>query len=904
MSRRFVFPLLVLICCSGFALLWGGNWLALGQPPKKQTELPEEEWDENYTPPSNNQVVPLPEDKPGPKTPQDRPSEPRVLSVDLREEARKAKQPEVRAFLTDLAVPHDIVTTKPLLGFTPPRGGQTLRVQPIPGPFAGKDPKAIQERLEVTTLDPQGKEGAKEIVTPGSIAGVQHYEQIALQKVAEFRSHKVKDLDRADQLALCEKVLTAVLRFHQSARARNLRTGPEWQEVEAGLRQEMLAVLLSRVEERGDARDWQEAIGLARRLAEEYTGVEDSRRLVGPLADLLLKAARREDASADFLRRVRDGLHHLETLSSNEAVLEPVREALKKQAVRLLHQAEEMSKDPALRARAQELARQAEQIDPHNTELRTFRRRLTDQHPILRVGVAQLPTMLSPARAGSNAERQCVDLLFESLVSLHPTGQGIYRYEPELALGRPEIIPLGRRFHLPVGAHWSDGRTLNAVDVRVSVEYCLQQGRGCGLPAIWGSLLERPRAGRDWVELTLTHGFLSPLSLMTCKILPRQSRSEVDDIEFAQNPVGSGPFTYKGPTTEGGQTFARFLANPYYSDRAGKAGAPRLQEIDLFAYDSGQGGDNPPLDAFRKHKLHVLLDVSADQARAFEGERGVRVMRPSPQIPNRRIYFLALNQRHPALANADRRRALAHAINRTQLLDAHFRPHLEDGKPDRRVHQVLDGPYPVNSWAGPERATLDAQSLDLYDPIRARKLAKQANDKDVLGGRRLTLKYPSGDPAVKAAMEALCAQVQQTLNLDIEPVARLPHELRHEVERQQDYDLAYYSYDFPDASYWLLPLLGWGPQGENYLGFHGEQVRNLLLQAMNYRSLKEVQNRTRAVHQLLTSAPDQGQEANAMPFVPLWQLDRFLVVDENVQTGPLDPLEVFADVENWRIASR
>ena len=59
-----------------------------------------------------------------------------------------------------------------------------------------------------------------------------------------------------------------------------------------------------------------------------------------------------------------------------------------------------------------------------------------------------LPIYLSPARARTESERQAVELLFESLIELGTEADG-GRYRPVLALGRPQMIPLGRLFRLP-----------------------------------------------------------------------------------------------------------------------------------------------------------------------------------------------------------------------------------------------------------------------------------------------------------------------------------------------------------------------------------------------------------------------------------------------------------------------
>jgi ABC-type transport system substrate-binding protein len=890
----------------GAVCLLGGAWLAAGQGPKGT--LPEEEWDPNYKPP--NKVIPLPpEDKPPPR-PGPRPSVPPVASVDLRRAADKASNPEIKKLFTGLATPHDLVNLRPFTGVKPARGGGEVAVRPDIPTYVGDNPAALgDQRLELEAYDTKWNvEKDKVVVTAGLIMGVRHYEEIARDRVKAFLDRPVKDLSRLEQLRAAEQALTAVLRFHRSARERKARVGDEWEKVESGLRNDLLTVLLGEVDELASNRDWASALALLERLSKEYTRPAEL-TLMGPRAIAILeKAAKGASATPEQLREVRRRLHELETRYPDREALDPIRDGLRAQAAKLYGKAKELEDDPATRVRALQLARMAAEIDPYNEDVRELQTRLAGEHPLLRVGVPRLPEKLSPALAATDTERRCVELLFESLVEASPTESGVVRYRPGLSLGRPRVVPLGRRFRIPAGAHWSDGETINFADVRTTIDL-LKQGKGCGLPAAWGNLLDMPRGGRDWVEVTLTQGYLSPLSLMTFKVLPKHLRSQVDREEFAKNPIGSGPFRLykKERWFEQGREYVRFMANPAYLDRAGNAGRPWLREVQLFAYDKADPDNpNPPEKAFKDLKLHLALDVTAKQAAMLKPGPGMKVKRTTANGVNRRIYFLGINQHKPPLENADRRRALSLAINREELLDAHLRP-LREGKPDRSVHQVLYGPYPEGSW--PADPQLSGDKGNLYNRDLARNLIQQAHAKDVMGENKLTLKYPGGDPDLEAAMEALCKQLREalstekvTLNLEAEKVE--PHKLREQVEGG-DYQLAYYYYDFPDGTYWLWPLLGSAPGKENYLGFHGPTVHNLLREAMHYRDFRKVQERTRLVHRLLMSAPEKGEEESAMPFIPLWQLDTYVLIDDHLNTGgPLDPSRIFTGIEDWRFGRR
>jgi ABC-type oligopeptide transport system substrate-binding subunit len=270
-----------------------------------------------------------------------------------------------------------------------------------------------------------------------------------------------------------------------------------------------------------------------------------------------------------------------------------------------------------------------------------------------------------------------------------------------------------------------------------------------------------------------------------------------------------------------------------------------------------------------------LLDLTPTEAsqvhQKVEGFKAKVLTPTESKRPNRRVYFLAVNQASDKriLAQADFRRALALGINREDLLDQYFR----GGKTDLglgKLHVALNGPYPAHSWACDPKVskpkTSGRDTLDPFDPLGAR------------------------------AMAGLCAQLEANLGIAVTPVKKDPHALREDVEIKRTYDLAYYHYDFPDETYWLWPLLA--PRAPtaagNYLEFSGtDKLQQLLRDAKERRNFTVLRDRTLMIHKLLSEET---------PVVPLWQLDPLNAVNQDVKyEGGFDPLLVFPDVENWRL---
>jgi ABC-type oligopeptide transport system substrate-binding subunit len=287
-------------------------------------------------------------------------------------------------------------------------------------------------------------------------------------------------------------------------------------------------------------------------------------------------------------------------------------------------------------------------------------------------------------------------------------------------------------------------------------------------------------------------------------------------------------------------------------------------------------------------------------------------------LPSRRVYFLALNNRVPALANQDLRRAFAHALDRKVLLNDHFR----GGIPPRpwlvaadsilgvfaaqrqfvpiKHHRPLNGPYPPDSWACCPPPRVEA---DLHDLGRARAFARDARtalgkpDKLVL-----SLKFPNDDPHVAAACADIAEQLQRLgasvdLPLHIKLEGLPPREL-HEAIAQRKYDLAYWFHDHATEAYWLWPLFDTRAEalavgGSNYLGYENDAaLGSLLKRAMEIPDFTRVKELTHDVHAHLVER---------MPLIPLWQFDTHLVVHPHLHPTRLDPLLIFDNVEEWKL---
>jgi ABC-type oligopeptide transport system substrate-binding subunit len=788
-----------------------------------------------------------------------RPAKPEALKLD--ELAREADRPEVRDFYENLALPQDILH----LG-----QGKVLHVEPIVD-FIGMEAEGTKS-MEVQPLAVDDKRPPRRRV---NVHKVEHYEQLALRKVNEFLDKA--PVPRLDKLQAAAKALEAVLQFHLAAVARHDRDGKVWIGLEKELKAKLRSVQLERLVVLTDAKDWSAASSWADELRDKYP---DDPKVELQYVKLQVAQAQSSLDTNDFVN-ARLSLERLQRQFPNEQQADDLRARLEREAEKRFKQAEQEVKAKRL-AEAKELLAEASRIYPRLPGLQDARLHLDNTYPILRVGVRDIPRHFWPGTEQTDADRRAVELMFESLVRLRYDKERGQSYEPELAVDRPRVVPLGREFQLIRNAFWSDGKQVTAVDVLRTVQL-LKKSNWPGHTPEWTDLIEDPRVtGSDpfRISLTLHQGYLDPLSLMTFKVLPERYLKKVEDLSLvADRPVGSGPFRYKETDENSGRVI--FEANPNYRD--GKTLLPRIREIHFFH------SNDPKVDFIADpRRLDLLLDLPTQERKKLEDDDKLQGRLKFLDVPNRRIYFLAVNHRRLELRDVRLRRAIALAIKRDDILDKFFRG--DPKEPDRKLHRELTGPYPPGSWACKPKAP------PLFDRELAKALAKQVNP----GPLTLKLKYPADDMAAQQACGYIRDQVGQlhpNLKIELEPLSR--EELYNKVEVRHDFDLAYYHWDYPSEDYWLWPLLdprSTGSRGHNFLGYTNDgELEGYFRKAMARRQVKAVQQEMYEIHDRIVEQ---------MPFIPLWQLDTHIVFDKDLLPVGVDPLLVFTNVEEWRLEKR
>lgn len=430
--------------------------------------------------------------------------------------------------------------------------------------------------------------------------------------------------------------------------------------------------------------------------------------------------------------------------------------------------------------------------------------------------------------------------------------------KPDAAL-RWEVRDGGRTyvFHLRKDVVFHDGRPLTSRDVVFTYRSLLDPKVGSPFAGVFGDRIDEVVAGGPH---TVTFRLKKPvgtfLADVSIGIVPAHRAHDL--ATFVRHPVGSGPFVLES-WREGEQVSLR--AHEAY--HLGRPGVDRLVirtvRNEVTRYLELLGG---------KADL-VQNGLSPLYLRAIEDNADLRVV-TGPSILTT---YMAFNLRDPILADVRVRRAIAHAINRDEILRHKFRGHA-------RLATGLLAPIHW-AYAG------DVPRYP-YDPERARRLLDEAGypDPDGAGPRpRFTLTYKTSTDKFRLSVARVIASHLERVGIAVD---LRPYEFGtffEDLKRGafQICTLQWAELEDPDIFHWIFHsrrIPGEGRSGANRGAYRNPEIDRLL--DLGQRTVDPGERRR-------IYAEVQKTLARDLPYVFLWHEDNIAVVRREVRGLRLMP---------------
>lgn len=307
---------------------------------------------------------------------------------------------------------------------------------------------------------------------------------------------------------------------------------------------------------------------------------------------------------------------------------------------------------------------------------------------VLRIGTSQEVLTLDIPNYRSTQDIMTGAIVLETLITMDENGE----LHPLLATEWTQVDDVTYTFTLREGVEFSDGSAFNAAAVE---KFFLRAKDALKGVRFYGKIDSIATNGDYEVTFTLSEPyspFLRNIAYATGGIQSPASLDTFDDEELTRNPVGTGPFVL-ADWTGSTQTFER--NEGYWGDPAPLDGL-----VLEFIPD-----DATRIAALENNEIDVVQNPPSFQVKDLAETPGLQVFQGS----RAQNYFLAFNHSNPLLQDLNVRRAIAMALDMTQLVDG-----------------VSEGlPRLASGFVPPELVMMDTQTIP-YDPQGAMDLLADA----------------------------------------------------------------------------------------------------------------------------------------------------------------------------------
>ena len=346
------------------------------------------------------------------------------------------------------------------------------------------------------------------------------------------------------------------------------------------------------------------------------------------------------------------------------------------------------------------------------------------------IGLGLEPPNLDPTAGAAAAIDEVVYAnLFEGLTRFGPDGS----VRPALAESwEVSADGLSYTFHLRAGVTFHDGSTFDAEDVKFTLDRARAEDSANAQKALFAGIADVTATDAQTVTVTLKApdgAFPFKMAWGDAVIVAPESVANA-----ATHPVGTGPFAF-GDWAQGDHV--TLAAYPdYWGDKPALAQATfRFISDPTAAFAAMMAGD---VDAFPRFPAPETLVQ-------FQADPRFKVIIGSTEGET----ILSMNHRSEALANKTVREAIAHAINRQEIIDG----------------AMFGYGTPIGTHFAPHNPDyLDLTGLSAYDPAKSKALLAEAGISNLK--LRLALPPPTyarrGGEIIAAQLAAVGIQTEIT----------------------------------------------------------------------------------------------------------------------------------------------
>ncbi|MDH5300102.1 MAG: ABC transporter substrate-binding protein [Gammaproteobacteria bacterium] len=448
------------------------------------------------------------------------------------------------------------------------------------------------------------------------------------------------------------------------------------------------------------------------------------------------------------------------------------------------------------------------------------------QSDTIRFGLASMPANVDPRYATDAASTRIGRLIFERLVDFNEKMLPI----PALADWQQQS-PTHYVFTLRHASRFHHGGALTSRDIKATYEYILNEKNASPHRGSLSIIQEIRAPNEQTIEFILTRP--DPLfpAYLVIGILPADLQAK--DHRFEREPVGSGPFRFVDWPEEGRLRLQRSADKQNVEFINVPNPTVRVLKLMRGELDIMQNDIPPELINYlvKNHDVNIQHSKGANYA------------------------YLGFNLEDPILGRLEVRQAIAHGINRDEII------HYVFGDSARVANALL----PPTHWAG-HNNLVSYQ----YDPQKARQLLQQAGVK-----LPLELSYKtSNDPfriRIATILQSQMEQIGVHVNIQSYDWGTFYGDIKS--GRFQLFSLAWVGIKTPDIYRYVFHSASTPPDGANRGRFTDKEIDQLIEEAEKFSDLQKQAEVYRRLQEKI--------HAN-LPYVPLWYEDNVLISRKNI----------------------
>ncbi|MGA7613909.1 MAG: ABC transporter substrate-binding protein [Thermoanaerobaculia bacterium] len=405
------------------------------------------------------------------------------------------------------------------------------------------------------------------------------------------------------------------------------------------------------------------------------------------------------------------------------------------------------------------------------------------------------PTNLDSRVGNDQASGRVFDLIYSGLIKVTPDSN----YAPDLAESWETPDNKTIVFHLRPNLKFQNGQPLTAKDVKWTYDSLMAENFVTSKKSGYATVdhIEAPDARTVIFKLKEPNGGI--FDNLTLGVLPIGADTNV----YKTHPIGAGPYQVVDFRPDD-----RVVLKAWDQWHGG---APKIKNVVIRIIPDA----TTRILELRKGTVNFALNsVPYDAVARFQNDKDFTVVKE----PGAVYQYLAFNLRDPILKHVEVRRAIAHAVNREQIVRDLL---LGFGT-------VTDSIFPKGHWARAENLKTYP-----YDQAKAKQLLDQAGYRDPDGDgpqTRFKLVYKTSTDAEANQQAQMIQQMLKQVGIDVEIQSNEFGVFYEDIQKGnfQMYSLRRAGVSDPDFLYVIFHSSNLPPEGQNRGYYVNKEVDRLI----------------------------------------------------------------------------